>query len=117
MRHRKARGKLGRPTAHRLALIRNQATDLLRHEHIVTTQAKAREVRRMAEKVITLGKEGTLHARRQALGLLYDEKVVDKVFTVLAQRYQGRPGGYTRVVKLGPRPGDGAPQAKVELVE
>lgn len=117
MRHRKARGKLSRPTEHRLALLRNQATDLLRHEHIVTTEAKAREVRRVAEKVITLGKDGSLHARRQALGLVYDESVVDKVFTRLAQRYEQRPGGYTRLIKLGPRRGDAAPQARLEMVE
>ncbi len=117
MRHRKAGGKLSRPTAHRLALLRNQVTDLLRHEHIVTTEAKAREVRRMAEKVITLGKDGSLHARRQALGLVYDESMVDKVFTLLAQRYTERPGGYTRLIKLGPRRGDAAPQARLEMVE
>lgn len=117
MRHSKAHGKLGLPTAHRLALLRNQVTDLLRHEHIITTEAKARTVRRLAEKVITLGKAGSLHARRQALALLYDEAVVDKVFSSLAQRYGQRPGGYTRLIKLGPRDGDAAPQAKLELVE
>lgn len=117
MRHRKAQGKLSRPTAHRLALLRNQVTDLLRLEHIVTTEAKAREARRMAEKVITMGKDGSLHARRQALGLVYDESVVDKVFTQLAQRYEQRPGGYTRLIKLGPRRGDAAPQARLEMVE
>ena len=117
MRHRKAGGKLGRPTAHRLALLRNQVTDLLRYEHIVTTEAKARQVQRTAEKVITLGKQGSLHARRQALGVVYEESIVDKSFTVLAERYNKRPGGYTRLVKLGPRKGDAAPQARLELVE
>jgi len=116
MRHRKAGGKLGRPTAHRLALLRNQVTDLLRHEHIVTTEAKAREVQRLTEKVITLGKKGSLHARRQALGVVYEESIVDKTFTALAERYNQRPGGYTRLIKLGPRKGDAAPQARLELV-
>lgn len=117
MRHSKAHGKLGLPTAHRLSLLRNQVTELLRHEHIITTEAKARATRRMAEKVITLGKVGSLPARRQALALLYDEAVVDKAFSSLAQRYSQRPGGYTRLIKLGPRDGDGALQAKLELVE
>ena len=96
--------------------MRGMVAYLIRHEAIRTTEAKAKEVRRMAEKVITRGKKGNLHNRRMALGLLTDESVVSKVFDELAQRYQDRPGGYTRVVKLGPRKGDAAPMAIVELL-
>ena len=116
MRHQKAGRKLGRPASHRKALLRNLATDLLRYEKLVTTEAKAKEVRHLAEKMVTLGKQGSLHSRRQALALLTDKKVVDKLFAVLAPRYGGRPGGYTRLAKLGPRLGDGAPLAQLELV-
>lgn len=116
MRHARSGRQLGRPTAQRLALFRNLVTDLLRYEKITTTEAKAREVKALTDKVITLGKGGTLHARRQALGFVYDETVVAKVFDLLAPRYATRPGGYTRLVKLGPRPGDGAPMARLELV-
>lgn len=116
MRHRVAGRKLSRASDHRMALYRNLVTDLLRYEKIVTTEAKAKEARPLAEKVITLGKKGNLHARRQALAFVYDSKVVDKVFTELGPRYANRPGGYTRVVKLGPRLGDGAPMAQLELV-
>ena len=117
MAHRVAGRKLGRPTDHRLALFRNLVTDLLRYEKIITTEAKAKEVRGMAERVITLGKRGDLHARRQALRFVYDKKVVVKVFDELAPRYEGRPGGYSRIVKLGPRQGDGARMAQIALVE
>lgn len=117
MRHRVAGRKLGRPTAQRLALLRNLVTDLLRYEKITTTEAKAREVRSEAEKLITLGKRGDLHARRQALAYIYDPRVVDKLFDALAERFASRPGGYTRIVKLGPRLGDAAPMARIELVE
>jgi len=116
MAHRIAGRKLGRPTDHRLALFRNQVTDLLRHEKIITTEAKAKEVRGLADWVITLGKRGDLHARRRALGFVYDKQVVDKVFGDLAERFADRPGGYTRIVKLGPRLGDGARLAQLELV-
>jgi len=116
MRHSVAGRKLSRATDHRTALYRNLVTDLLRYGKIVTTEAKAKEVRPMAEKVITLGKKGNLHARRQALAFIYDTKVVDKIFTELGPRYANKPGGYTRVVKLGPRSGDGAPMAQLELV-
>ncbi len=116
MRHRVAGRKLSRASDHRMALYRNLVTDLLRYERIVTTEAKAKEARPLAEKVITLGKKGNLHARRQALAFVYDSKVVDKLFTELGPRYANRPGGYTRVVKLGPRTGDGAPMAQLELV-
>jgi large subunit ribosomal protein L17 len=91
-------------------------TDLLRYEAIRTTEAKAREVRRMAEKVITRGKGGTLHSRRQALAVLTDEDVVRKLFDDLAVRYEDRSGGYTRMVKLGERKGDAAPMAMLELL-
>jgi len=116
MRHKVAGRKLSRSTDHRMALYRNLVTDLLRYEKIVTTEAKAKETRPLAEKVITLGKQGNLHARRQALAFVLDKQVVDKVFTELGPRYAQRPGGYTRVTKLGPRLGDGAPMAQLELV-
>lgn len=117
MRHRVAGTKLGRPTDHRLALFRNQLTDLFRHEKIVTTEAKAKALRPQAEKVVTLAKRGDLHARRLILARLYDKTVVDKLFHVLAPRLADRPGGYTRIVKLPPRQGDGAPMAAIQLVE
>jgi large subunit ribosomal protein L17 len=116
MRHRVAGRRLSRSSGHRKALYRNLVTDLLRHEKIVTTEAKAREAGPLAEKMITLGKQGTLHARRQALAFVIDKKVVDKVFGEFGPRYADRPGGYTRLTKLGPRLGDGAPMAQLELV-
>lgn len=116
MRHRWSSRKLGRPTAHRNALLRNQSTDLLRYEKIRTTEAKAKELRRAVEHLITLGKRGDLHARRQAYAYLYDKRVVDKLFHELAPRFQERPGGYTRIVRLGPRRGDAAPMVQIELV-
>jgi large subunit ribosomal protein L17 len=97
-------------------MLRTLSTDLIKHESIRTTEAKAREVRRMTEKAITLGKRGTLHSRRQALALLTDEDVVRKVFDDLGPRYEDRPGGYTRILKLGPRKGDAAPMAIIELM-
>ena len=117
MRHRHAGRALGRTSSHRKALIRNQITDLLRHERIVTTEAKAKELRPAAERVITLGKRGDLHARRQAAAVLTDRKIVTRLFDELAPRYENRPGGYTRITKLGPRRGDGAHMAQIELVE
>ena len=117
MRHRIAGRKLGRRTGHRRALYRNLVTDLLKHEKIVTTEAKAKEVRGMAEKMITLGKRSGLHPYRQALAFIMDKKVTEKLFAELAQRYGERPGGYTRIVKLEPRLGDGAPMVQLELVE
>ncbi len=116
MRHRIAGRKLSRPTAQRLALFRGQVTDLLRYEKLRTTEAKAKEVRPLAERIITLGKEGSLHSRRQALRFVTDPKVVRKVFEEIGPRYADRHGGYTRIVKLGPRRGDGAPMAQLELV-
>lgn len=98
-------------------MFRNQVTDLLRREKLVTTEAKAKEVRSIAEKVITLGKNGSLHARRRALRLVSDKDVIKKLFDDLGPRYASRPGGYTRLLKLGPRQGDGARMAQLELVE
>jgi len=100
-----------------MSLYHNLTTELLWHERIVTTVTKAKEVRGMADKVITLGKEGSLHSRRQALVLVNDKKVVDKAFDELAKRFADRSGGYTRVLKLGPRKGDAAPMAIIELVK
>ena len=116
MRHKLSGRKLGRPTAHRMAMLRGMVADLIRNESLRTTEAKAREVRRMAEKAITLGKGGTLHHRRRALALLTDEVVVRKLFDDIAPRFESRQGGYTRVIKLGPRAGDAAPMAIIELV-
>jgi large subunit ribosomal protein L17 len=116
MRHKIAGRKLRRSTPQRQALFRGLITDLLRYEKVRTTEAKAKEVRGMAEKVITLGKDGTLHARRQALRVVSDTDVVKKVFDDLGPRYATRPGGYTRIVKLGRRLGDGAEVAQLELV-
>jgi large subunit ribosomal protein L17 len=116
MRHGIAGKKLGRSSGHRRALYRNLVTDLLKHEKIVTTEAKAKEVRGLAEKMITLGKNSGLHSYRQALAYITDTKVTEKLFADLAPRYSQRPGGYTRIVKLEPRLGDGAPMVKLELV-
>lgn len=116
MRHKVSGRKLSRPLAHRRALYRNLATDLLRHEKIITTEAKAKELRSVVEKMLTLGKEGSLSSRRRALAFILDKKVVDKVFSELAPRYAERNGGYTRLTKLAPRLGDGAAMAKLELV-
>ncbi|MFC1939005.1 50S ribosomal protein L17 [Chloroflexota bacterium] len=116
MRHSITGRRLGRSSEHRRALYRNLVTDLLGYEKITTTEAKAKEVRSLADKMITLGKKGGLHARRQALAFVLDEKTVEKVFTDLAPRYAERNGGYTRLVKLGPRLGDGAPMVRLELV-
>ncbi len=112
----KGHRKLGRPTAHRKAMLRNQVTDLLREGRIMTTVTRAKETRRMAEKMITLGKRGDLHARRQALAYIYDEDVVTDLFDNIAPRYVDRNGGYTRILKLGQRRGDTAEMAFLELV-
>ncbi|HCP60691.1 MAG TPA: 50S ribosomal protein L17 [Dehalococcoidia bacterium] len=117
MRHKVAGRSLGRSSSHRKAMYRNLVTDLLDYEKITTTEAKAKEVRGLAEKMITLGKGGGLHSRRQALTFVLDKKVAEKIFGVLAPRYAERPGGYVRIVKLGPRLGDGAPMVRMELVE
>lgn len=108
--------KLGVTTPHRKAMLRNLVTSLLREEKIETTVTRAKEARRMAEKMITLGKRGDLHARRQALAYIYDEDVVTKLFEEIAPKYSERHGGYTRIVKMGPRRGDAAEIAILELV-
>jgi large subunit ribosomal protein L17 len=117
MRHNKAGRRLGRTTSHRIAMFRNMVTSLLNHERITTTDAKAKELRSIAEKMITLGKKGDLHAMRQAASYIRDKKVVTKLFATIAPRYLERNGGYTRIVKLGIRPGDNAPLSMIELVE
>ncbi len=117
MRHRLAGRKLNRTKSHRRALFANMAVALLTHEQIKTTLPKAKDLRRIADKMITLGKRGDLHARRQALAELRDEAAVKKLFEVLGPRYADRPGGYTRVLKAGFRHGDAAPMAVIELVE
>ena len=117
MKHGVAGRKLGRASSHRRALYRNLVTDLLKREKIITTEAKAKEVRGLAEKMITLGKQSGLHSYRQALSYITDKKVTEKVFSELAPRYKERPGGYTRIVKLEPRLGDGASMVQLELVK
>ena len=116
MRHGLSGRKLGRPTHHRMLMYRNMVTDLLQNESIRTTEPKAKEVRKIAEKVITHGKKGTLHDRRQALSLVFSTTVVKKVFQDLSERYKERNGGYTRIIKLGPRQGDMASMAILELL-
>jgi large subunit ribosomal protein L17 len=116
MRHAVQSRRFDRPTDQRQALFRGLVTNLLMHEQIRTTEAKAKAVRPLAEKMITLGKSGTLANRRRVLGYVYDKDVAGKVFDELAARYRSRPGGYTRIVKLGPRLGDGAPQVILELI-
>ena len=117
MRHRHGYRRLNRTASHRKAMFANMAVSLLNHEQIKTTLPKAKELRRVADKMITLGKKGTLHSRRQAASFLRDDVAVVKLFSVLAERYQDRPGGYTRVLKAGFRHGDAAPMAVIELVD
>jgi len=117
MRHGVSGRKLGVTSAHRVAMLRSMATSLLKHEQITTTLPKAKELRPYVERIITLGKRGGLHARRQALAQIRDERVVDKLFTTVAERYKSRNGGYTRVLKAGMRYGDAASMAVIELVE
>ena len=117
MRHGKGLRKLNRTSSHRKAMFSNMVTALVTHEQIKTTLPKAKDLRRMADKMISLGKKGTLHARRQAFGYLRDDAAVAKLFDTLAERYKERPGGYTRVLKAGFRYGDAAPMAVIELVD
>ena len=117
MRHGVSGRKLGVTSSHRQAMFRNMAVALIKHEQITTTLPKAKELRPVAEKLITLGKRGGLHARRQAHAQLRDEVIVAKLFTALADRYRARPGGYTRVLKAGVRYGDAADMAVIELVD
>ncbi|MBW1900065.1 MAG: 50S ribosomal protein L17 [Deltaproteobacteria bacterium] len=116
MRHRKAGKQLSRNSSHRRALLRNMVTSLLKHERIETTDAKAKSVRPVAEKMITLAKRGDLHARRQALAYIQDKAVTHKLFDELKERYLDRQGGYIRIVKKGIRKGDGAPVSIVQLI-
>ncbi|MBW3593142.1 MAG: 50S ribosomal protein L17 [Actinobacteria bacterium] len=117
MRHQRSGRKLGRDSAHRKALYANLVAALIEHGRIKTTEAKAKEVRAVAEQMITLGKRGDLAAHRQAVAFLRSKPVVRKLFADVAPRFADRPGGYTRVVKLGPRQGDAAPMAYLELVD
>jgi large subunit ribosomal protein L17 len=117
MRHNKSGRRLGRNSSHRLAMMRNMVTSLLDHEKITTTDARAKELRKLADRMITLGKRGDLHARRQAMQVIRDRKVVAKLFDLVAPRYTNRPGGYTRIIKLGSRLGDNAALSQIELVE
>jgi large subunit ribosomal protein L17 len=117
MRHRKGPRKLNRTSSHRKAMFANMAAALIKHEQIMTTLPKAKELRRIVDRLVTLGKRGDLHARRQALSTLRDRALVEKLFSTLAERYGERPGGYTRVLKAGFRYGDSAPMAVIELVD
>lgn len=117
MRHGHGYRKLGRVSSHRRAMLRNMATSLLVHERIETTVPKAKELRSIVDKMITLGKRGDLHARRQAASYLFSDEAVKKVFSDLASRFKDRPGGYTRILKKGYRFGDGADMAFLELVD
>ncbi|MDT7043828.1 50S ribosomal protein L17 [Candidatus Nitronereus thalassa] len=116
MRHRKSGRQLGRNTKHRHALFRNLVTSLIEHERIETTEAKAKEIRGLAEKMITLGKSGTLHARRQALSFIQQKTIVSKLFDDVAGRFHSRSGGYTRIIPTRRRPGDAAEMVALELV-
>lgn len=117
MRHNKSGKRLGRNTSHRAAMLRNMVTSLFEHEKLTTTDSRAKELRKVADRMITLGKRGDLHARRQVLSVIRDQKVVAKLFDQIGPRYKDRPGGYTRILKLGSRLGDNAPQSIIALVE
>jgi large subunit ribosomal protein L17 len=117
MRHNKAGRRLGRKTSHREAMFRNMVTSLLDHGKITTTDAKAKEIRVVAERMITLGKRGDLHSMRLAASVIREKTVVSKLFSTIAPRYKERHGGYTRIIKLGIRQGDAAPISLIELVE
>ncbi len=117
MRHCKSGRRLGRKTSHREAMFRNMVTSLFAHERITTTDAKAKEIRSVAEKMITLGKRGDLHSVRLAASYIREKSVVTKLFSSIAPRYKERAGGYTRIIKLGMRNGDAAPLSIIELVE
>ena len=117
MRHSKAGRRLGRKTSHRVAMFRNMVTSLLEHGKITTTDAKAKEIRVVAERMITLGKRGDLHSMRLAASVIREKTVVSKLFSTIAPSYKNRLGGYTRIIKLGIRQGDAAPLSLIELVE
>jgi len=116
MHHGKAGRKLGRTSSHKEAMLRNMVTSVIRHESIRTTDCKAKELRKLAEKMVTLGKRGDLHARRQALSVVRDKSLVSKLFGELSERYRTRSGGYTRITKIGYRFGDNAPVSLLEFI-
>jgi large subunit ribosomal protein L17 len=116
MYHGKTGRKLGRTSSHKEAMLRNMVTSVIKHESIRTTDCKAKELRKLAERMITLGKRGDLHARRQALSVVRDKSVVSKLFGELTDRYRTRPGGYTRIIKVGYRFGDNAPVSILEFI-
>ena len=117
MRHSKSGRKLGRSMSHRKALMRNMATSLLTYGRIRTTFTKAKELQMVADQLVTLAKRGDLHARRQAIAMVYDDAVISRLFKEIATWYTNRQGGYTRILKLEPRPGDNAPMAFIEFVD
>lgn len=117
MRHLKAHRKLGRDSSHRKAMLRNLATSLINHEKILTTVTRAKEVRSVVDKLITYGKKGGLHRRRLAASVCFNQEAVSKIFDSLAGRFKDRPGGYTRIIRKGPRAGDGAMMAYIEFVD
>jgi large subunit ribosomal protein L17 len=117
MRHLKAGRKLSRTSEHRKALFRNMVTSLIEHEQVKTTDAKAKELRRIADRMITLAKRGSLHARRQAAAYVRTRKAVSKLFDEVAARFRDRPGGYTRIIKVGVRHGDAAPMSVIEFTD
>lgn len=116
MKHGVSGRRFDMPTAQRIAMFRSLVTQVLKHDSIQTTEARAKEVKPLVDKMVTLGKRGTLHARRQALAYIYEPAVVERLFDEIAPRYATRPGGYTRVMKIGPRKGDGAMMTQLELV-
>ena len=117
MRYGKSGSKLGRTASHKKAMLRNMATSIIKYEKIRTTESKAKELKKVADKLVTLGKRGDLHARRQALSFVRDRAMVGKLFDELSTRYQSRMGGYTRIVKIGSRIGDNAPMSIIEFVK
>lgn len=116
MRHRKSGVKLNRTSSHRKAMFRNMVTSLFKYTSIKTTEAKAKELRKLADKMITLAKRGDLHARRQALSVIREKDVVHELFNGASEKFGSRQGGYTRIIKLGSRPGDAAPMTMIELI-
>lgn len=116
MRHQKAGRKLGRTSSHRDAMLRNMTTSFFKHERIETTDAKAKELQKIVEKMVTLGKKGDLHSRRQVLRVIYDKEVIKTLFDTITPRYHDRNGGYTRIIKIGRRRGDNAPLSIIELI-
>jgi large subunit ribosomal protein L17 len=117
MKHRKSVLKLNRTSAHRKAMFRNMVTSLFKHSSIKTTEAKAKGLRKIADKMITLAKRGDLHARRQALSVIREKDVVHSLFEEVSEKFSSRQGGYTRITKLGPRKGDVAPMVQIELIQ